>query len=69
MQFHKRLAEIVVEGCQKHDHRDGYAIDLHNYMWEIQEFMTDEEYKEFNKLVWVGLDGEEEWKRQWGEGA
>ncbi len=69
MQFHKRLAEIVVEGCHKHDHRNGHAIDLHNFMWEIQEFMSDDEHKEFNKLVYVALDGEEEWKRQWGEDA
>ena len=63
----KVLAEEIAKLVEKTPH--GYKVSLTQLDWLIGFFMADDDYKVFQKTLWVAVDGPEEWERQMGEEA
>tara|TARA_Y100000004_G_scaffold140760_1_gene160005 strand:- start:862 stop:1068 length:207 start_codon:yes stop_codon:yes gene_type:complete len=63
----KVLAEEIAKIVEKTPH--GYKVSLTELDWLIGFFMADDDYKVFQKTLWVAVDGPEEWERQMGEEA
>ena len=63
----KVLAEEIAKLVEKTPH--GYKVSLTQLDWLIGFFMADDDYKVFQKTLWVAVDGAEEWERQRGEEA
>ena len=63
----KVLAEEIAKLVEKTPH--GYKVSLTELDWLIGFFMADDDYKVFQKTLWVAVDGPEEWERQMGEEA
>ena len=63
----KALAEEIAKLVEKTPH--GYKVSLTELDWLIGFFMADDDYKVFQKTLWVAVDGPEEWERQMGEEA
>ena len=63
----KVLAEEIAKLVEKTPH--GYKVSLTELDWLIGFFMADDDYKAFQKALWVAVDGPEEWARQMGEEA
>lgn len=63
----KVLAEEIARLVEKTPH--GYKVSLTELDWLIGFFMADDDYKVFQKTLWVAVDGPEEWERQMGEEA
>ncbi len=63
----KVLAEEIAKLVEKTPH--GYKVSLTELDWLIGFFMADDDYKVFQKTLWVAVDGPEEWERQRGEEA
>tara|TARA_Y100000401_G_scaffold20814_1_gene13929 strand:- start:96 stop:302 length:207 start_codon:yes stop_codon:yes gene_type:complete len=63
----KVLAEEIAKLVEKTPH--GYKVSLTQLDWLIGFFMADDDYKVFQKTLWVAVDGPEEWERQRGEEA
>ena len=63
----EKLAEEIARLVEKTPH--GYKVSLTELDWLIGFFMADDDYKVFQKTLWVAVDGPEEWARQMGEEA
>ena len=47
----------------------GYKVSLTQLDWLLGNFMADDDYKVFQKRMWIAVDGPEEWERMTGEKA
>ena len=63
----KALAEEIAKIVEKTPH--GYKVSVNELDWLMGFFMADDDYKVFQKTLWVAVDGPEEWARQMGEEA
>ena len=64
---HEILADEIARLVEKTNH--GYKVSLTQLDWLLGNFMTDDDYKVFQKRMWIAVDGPEEWERMTGEKA
>jgi hypothetical protein len=64
---HETLADEIARLVEKTPH--GYKVSLTQLDWLLGNFMTDGDYKVFQKRLWIAVDGPEEWERMTGEKA
>ena len=64
---HETLADEIARIVEKTPH--GYKVSLTSLDFLLGYFMPDNNYKAFQKRMWIAVDGPEAWEREMGEEA